>query len=262
MSKPDEQGRGGVSRQEELLYGHYAPFVRKVGQLAVTVEDAERDLMRLRESSAEADQIEMGKVAPAQDMEGGRSPETRWLDDQIETMNPVYGQIVALHQRVSRECLERWQSFRTGPEWEPDGHREVRGAEEAQVLRQLVSYGFPNLSPDQVERACVIADSLDPANAGWRPPTDGRFAAPLDLWQVERSIDLTEESLDSIVTANPGYEIVRIAVSSDQLALIAERVCGDSDRVEVDPGLAARVKPGSYERLWRVDMRRREAAAA
>lgn len=107
-----------VSRQEELLFGHYAPLVRRAGQLATEAELLRSELEQLLAASREADPITVKNADGV--IDGlGISEHTIWLDKLYSSIWALVDTCYASHQNVARECLDRWIAFRAGIDSQP-----------------------------------------------------------------------------------------------------------------------------------------------
>jgi hypothetical protein len=108
MSPQDTNTGPRVSKAEELLYGPYAPLVRKMGRAAEAVIEAGEQAQRLYSGSDAADRLSErqtdGSVQP--------TGHTRWAQTVEVRLGELVAQAVQLHRELAAECADRFAESR------------------------------------------------------------------------------------------------------------------------------------------------------
>lgn len=115
----DRKQETRVSRQEELLYGPYAPLVRRLGNMAEAAEAARVELENMLCGSRESDDVTKHATTATGYDDKGQSAHTLWLNDVYERLWPVVGGAYDAHRDITLECLERWIETRQSVDSQP-----------------------------------------------------------------------------------------------------------------------------------------------
>jgi hypothetical protein len=158
-----------VSKQEEILYGMYAPLVRRLGNAAAIAEEASEEAARILRESREADGATLG----AKD-EQGRSPHTAWLDEvfrmAFDSSQGAQNAFRRVAEQTARE-VERWRRGLAREE-----QPQLTEQSFVQVFQEIRKAGFRDelvlaVAPDLEERAKDILwgdrPEGEPFPCGW-----------------------------------------------------------------------------------------------